>query len=698
MELVTCVGSAEALKAAVHCGADAVRVALKDRAAAGLPLSELEKAAVYCRVRGVRLYVSLPLPVPDKDFDAMLDTAARLCAAGADALVVGDLGLMQALRQTLPDTALQATGSLAVHDTAGAAALASLGVRRLLLPPQLPGEAVKRLSRARLETEAVVYGPVCPAWGSCGLHAFYGGRAAAAFGCGEECRTRLKGEGGGLYAVDLSLAGELPALAELGLTALCIRGEGRRPEYAAMATDIFHRALRDGKPPSQRDLRLLAESFSPGGVSAGYYQGAPESVPAAPPPRHGRGSGLGGGLLGAVRADYSGDEFQRVPVRLSAEVRRGVFARVTAEDEQGNSASATGPVPARAGEGRRELTAAQLRTQLLNTLGTPYLCEDAVAQAEPGLYLSGAELSLMRREALNRLTALRAQPPVIRREPLPPLPKAEPRGGAPDVTVAVRKLAQLSPALAALKPKVLYVPLAELSAAPAAVTPFWENGETVICAVLPPVIPDSEAAETYRQLRALREVHVEQAQASALGQLLAARRLGFTVRCGPGLAAANERTLLALRELGAVSALLSPALPLSQLGAMGKYLDTELFAYGRLPLLTVERWPDGGQLRDRLGRVYPAVRLGQSRACLLGPDKLFLGDRLRDLDGLGLWRLRLSFTTETAETCAAITARYLELGSGEPNSKTRGRYYENKAGIGLRLPKKKGPAGDAGRL
>ena len=43
MELIVCVSTAEALKAAVLAGADAVRIGLRDLSTAGLPLEELKK-------------------------------------------------------------------------------------------------------------------------------------------------------------------------------------------------------------------------------------------------------------------------------------------------------------------------------------------------------------------------------------------------------------------------------------------------------------------------------------------------------------------------------------------------------------------------------------------------------------------------------------------------------------------------------
>jgi putative protease len=42
---------------------------------------------------------------------------------------------------------------------------------------------------------------------------------------------------------------------------------------------------------------------------------------------------------------------------------------------------------------------------------------------------------------------------------------------------------------------------------------------------------------------------------------------------------------------------------------------------------------------------------------------------------LGLWGLRLMFTTENAVECVNVMKRYLALGEYEPGGYTRGLYY-----------------------
>lgn len=703
MELIVCVSTAEALKAAVLAGADAVRIGLKDFSTAGLPLEELKKAVTWCRVRGVRISASMDLPPSGRRFRAAVDAALELARSGVSAICVGDPGFLRALRLLLPDLTLEAAESFQITDAAGLRVIEALGAKRLLLPPQLTSGEVRYLcKRSKMETEAVLCGRVCPALGPCRLSAF----AGEGSGCGRECREHYVCLG--LNAEkrpalkNILLAPQLGELLTMGLSALSLRCEGQKPECAAMTADIFHRAVKEGKPPSQRDLQLLTKAYFSEGVTDKLYTGEPSEALLPAQPEWKLPSLTKGGIRGDLRAEAGGGEFQRVPVRITAELRRGAFSRILVADEEGNSAGATGPIPVNSGGGRRELTEALLRTQLFNTLGTPFLCTAAEALVDPGLHLGSADVGHMRREALNRLAEKRSEPPILRVGELPPLLRPESAYPQPDLNFAVTKTAQLSEALAALKPKVLYVPLDELLREPVAVTPFWENGITTVCAVLPERYTAEEASELFTRLKQLHELEVREVMVNSWNAVLPAGMLGFRLRCGLGLQVWNDWSLRVLKELGTASALLSPELALEEIGTVAKCMDTELYAYGRLPLLTSEALltaPEARSdtLRDRRGRQFPVLNtLGRSR--LYSPDKLFLGDKLKDLEKLGLWCLHLSFTTENAGECVAAAERYLGRGSYQPNFKTKGLYYENETHSGFRFPSKKGASGNAGAL
>ena len=62
------------------------------------------------------------------------------------------------------------------------------------------------------------------------------------------------------------------------------------------------------------------------------------------------------------------------------------------------------------------------------------------------------------------------------------------------------------------------------------------------------------------------------------------------------------------------------------------------------------------------------------RSQLYNSKRLYWGDKLSSLRGLGLWALRLSFTTETPQQVDAVLADYHGGGSFDPGVSTRGLY------------------------
>lgn len=97
-ELLAPAGGPEALRSAVYAGADAVYFGAQGfnaRAEAGnFGPDELAEAFSFCRIYGVKAYVTLNTLVSDRELPEALSLVDSLCALGGpDALIVQDLGL-----------------------------------------------------------------------------------------------------------------------------------------------------------------------------------------------------------------------------------------------------------------------------------------------------------------------------------------------------------------------------------------------------------------------------------------------------------------------------------------------------------------------------------------------------------------------------------------------------------------------------
>ena len=302
MELLAPAGSPEALQAAVQAGADAVYLGFGPlnarRNAKNFTREQLEAAVDYCHLRGVKVYLTLNTLLFDRELPLAAETGRWASDLGVDAVLVQDLGVARLLRDTCPDLPLHASTQMTVHDLDGVLACADLGMTRVVLAREMPAEAIRALCQASpVEIEVFGHGALCMCYsGQCALSAVLGGRSGNRGLCAQPCRLayRWPGEKQASHPLslkDLSLAGQLAQLEEMGVACLKIEGRMKRPEYVAVVTAIYAAALREHREPTGQELAQLEAAFSRQGFTQGYFPG-PEGPGHV---RHPAGGGPGPG-------------------------------------------------------------------------------------------------------------------------------------------------------------------------------------------------------------------------------------------------------------------------------------------------------------------------------------------------------------------------------------------------------------------
>ena len=107
-ELLAPCGSREAIDAAITGGADAVYFGgtmLNARMnAKNFGREELSSAITECHSAGVKAYITLNTQVYDRELKNALEYVGFLRSAGADALIVADVGLAGLIKKHFPDT------------------------------------------------------------------------------------------------------------------------------------------------------------------------------------------------------------------------------------------------------------------------------------------------------------------------------------------------------------------------------------------------------------------------------------------------------------------------------------------------------------------------------------------------------------------------------------------------------------------
>ncbi len=692
MEILSPAGGPEALRAAVCAGADAVYLGFGQfnarRGARNFTQDELASAVSYCHLRGVRVYLTLNTLCSDREMAQAVDCAAQASRMGVDAALVQDMGLVRALRQAVPDLPLHASTQMSLHSLGGVKAAAELGMTRAVLARELSREDIAYIcEKSPIEIEVFVHGALCMYHsGQCFMSSVIGGRSGNRGMCAQPCRLPYGWgdelvNGYPLSLKDMSLAGHLRELQEMGVASAKIEGRMKRPEYVYIVTKVYADALREGREPTAEELRRLEQAFSRQGFTDGYYTGrkGPDMFGVreeSKPPRE---------LFAQARAAYEKGEGRLAPVKFYAMVRAGEPIQVGVEDAEGRVATAAGRVPEPAR--KRPTTQEEVEAQLGKTGGTPYEAVGMRTLVEPGLAVPLSALNGLRRQVLDELTRLRTALPQRRHGEYKMGARYENYRGEPDVYVSLRRVEQMTFEVVKQRPALITLPVEEIAAHPGEVKATMGRGVPV-AAVLPRVCFDRELPALREQLAACKEIGVTDAYVGNLGLAALCRELGFNLRGDFGLQVFNSQGVKEYKRLGFQSLTASFELKLAQIRDLFKAVDTEMIAYGRLPLMITENCAIKNQsgkcvcsnvnlLTDRKGVRFPVERAYGCRNEILNANKVFLADKAQDWKKAGLRAVRLLFTTENGVECAQVLEAYRGTGAYKPNNFTRGLYYRD---------------------
>jgi putative protease len=140
-ELLAPAGDDECLRAAVANGADAVYFGLEDfnarRRAANFTLARLPEVMGYLHDRNVRGYVAFNTLIFSEELERAAGFVAGIAEAGADAVIVQDLGLLKLIRSMAPTLPIHASTQMTQTHAAGIELLGGMGVRRVILAREM---------------------------------------------------------------------------------------------------------------------------------------------------------------------------------------------------------------------------------------------------------------------------------------------------------------------------------------------------------------------------------------------------------------------------------------------------------------------------------------------------------------------------------------------------------------------------------
>ncbi len=646
-ELLCPAGSPEALDAAIEGGADAVYLggaAFNARMnAQNFGGDALRSAVLRAHAYGVKVYLTLNTLVTDRELSSFVDAARDALRAGVDALIVADLGGAAAIRRAIPSAELHASTQMSAHSAEMGRVLKDLGYTRMVIARETSAEDLRTIVKASpIEVEMFIHGALCVSHsGQCLFSSVVGGRSGNRGECAQPCRLPFAcAKNKNAYPLslkDLSLAEHVPALIDVGVASLKIEGRMKSPEYVRDTARIWRRLLDERRGATPAEMRALADAFSRGGFTDGYYTGRIDSR-----------------MLG-VRSENDKSNSRalepfagltrKIPLTVRASLRAEHASELSLSDGS-RSVTVTGDVPMPAINA--PLTRETVERNLSKFGGTPYAVGSFSLELDGDLMLPVSRLNDLRRRAIQAFTEGDGSGIELKENAYVP---QKPKGRrACERSARFYTPEQITP-LAKDYFDRIYLPLSR----------YTSSADGVI---LPPVIFDGDGEKIQKMLRDAVQKGAQYALVGNLGHLDAVRKAGLIPVGDYRLNVTNGESLAALEKLGLDSVILSPELTLPQLRDVGG--NSSVIVYGRLPLMTLEKCvireiadckrcsTDRVLLRDRRGVEFPVLREWEHRNVIYNSLPTCMSDREDHLARAGVVARHFLFTVETPDEVDSV--------------------------------------------
>ncbi len=266
IELLSPAGNRERLEYALAYGADAVYMAgsrFSLRAFAdNFEPDELKNALELVHSKGKKAYITVNIYAHNSDIDGMEDYFRFLYDIGADAVLVSDLGVLEAAKKGAPELPVHISTQANVTNYAAARFFCNAGAERIVLARELSIEEIALIHQKvpQAELEAFVHGAACISYsGRCLLSDYLTGRSANQGKCAQPCRWGyelvpqgradsfpIEQDERGTYILnskDLCMIDHLGELADAGVTSFKIEGRMKTAYYTAAVTNAYRRAI-----------------------------------------------------------------------------------------------------------------------------------------------------------------------------------------------------------------------------------------------------------------------------------------------------------------------------------------------------------------------------------------------------------------------------------------------------------------------
>lgn len=305
-ELLAPAGDLEKLKVAILYGADAVYIGGEEyglRAKAkNFDISTMKEGIKFAHDHNAKVYVTANIFAHNSDFVGMTEYFKNVEAAGADAILISDIGVLSVAKEAVPNMEIHVSTQANNTNYMSAKAWYKLGAKRVVVARELNTSEIKEIREKipeDMEIEAFVHGAMCISYsGRCLLSNYLTNRDSNKGECSHPCRWKYNlveetrpneympvfenERGTYIYnSKDLCMIGHIPELLESGIMSFKIEGRMKTPFYVGSVVKAYRQAIDDyfESPEKYKDnigrYIELASKSSHRDYTTAFYFGKP---------------------------------------------------------------------------------------------------------------------------------------------------------------------------------------------------------------------------------------------------------------------------------------------------------------------------------------------------------------------------------------------------------------------------------------
>ncbi len=275
-ELLAPAGDYDILVTAVNAGADAVYISgerFGARAfAKNFTMEEIEKSVEYAHLNGVKIHVTVNTLINNFEVADVVNYLFKLYKMGVDAVIVQDIGIIELIKNIIPDLEVHASTQMTLSDYDCILWAVENGISRIVFPREISIDKINeiseklKLSNLNMELEVFGHGALCYCFsGNCYISSYNSGRSGNRGACAQPCRKQYKlkyknynvGNGFLLSTHDLAVYKGLDKIEEAGVFSLKLEGRMKSADYVGTIVNAYRHIIDGDEGDWEKDLHLV---------------------------------------------------------------------------------------------------------------------------------------------------------------------------------------------------------------------------------------------------------------------------------------------------------------------------------------------------------------------------------------------------------------------------------------------------------